>query len=162
MSIDYNKDLSKKEIQAAWDYALLSGARHGVKMYRVFADFLRAIGSNASDLYGRSYKKYYEPEFQGFFDGLELNRCRDRQRDGKLSCQFKMNDALSFVGARCSPLQLALLDNRIDLDDIVKNVRAYKWVRKNWTLKKGRIKKASWRVIGARSGDHRTNWSTVK
>ena len=52
MSIDYNKDLSKKEIQAAWDYALLSGARHGVKMYRVFADFLRAIGSNAFDLYG--------------------------------------------------------------------------------------------------------------
>ena len=119
MSLNYNKDLSKKEIQAAWDYALLSGAKHGVKMYRVFYDFMNAIGSNAADLYGLSYKKYYEPEFQDFFDGLELNRCRDRQRDGRLSCQFKMNDALSFVGARCLPLQLALLDKRVDLDEIV-------------------------------------------
>ena len=57
MSLNYNKDLSKKEIQAAWDYALLSGAKHRVKMYRVFYDFMNAIGSNAADLYGLSYKK---------------------------------------------------------------------------------------------------------
>ena len=57
MNLNYNKDLSKKEIQAAWDYALLSGAKHRVKMYRVFYDFMNAIGSNAADLYGLSYKK---------------------------------------------------------------------------------------------------------
>ena len=163
MSLNYNKDLSKKEIQAAWDYALLSGAKHGVKMYRVFYDFMNAIGSNAADLYGLSYKKYYEPEFQDFFDGLELNRCRDRQRDGSLSCKFKMNDALSFVGARCLPLQLALLDKRVDLDDIVSNVRHYKWVRKNHTGKKTKKRtNDSYRYVNLKSLTFKNQWSTVK
>ena len=157
MSLNYNKDLSKKEIQAAWDYALLSGAKHKVKWWRVIDDFMAAIGGDKPE--GRDF---YSKENLATFNSMGLSRCRDRQKEDELRFEPYGTDPLSFIGARCMPLQLALLDNRIDLDDIVKNVRSYKWVRKNWTLKNGRIKKASWRVIRARSGDHRTNWSTVK
>jgi len=155
--MNYDKNLSKQEIQAAWDYALLSGAKHKVKWWRVIEDFMLAIGGDVPEGHD-----FYTKENLDAFNSIGLSRCRDRQKEDELKFEPYGTDPLSFIGARCLPLQLALLDNRIDLDDIVKNVRAYKWVRKNWTLKKGRIKKASWRVIRARSGDHRSSWSTVK
>ena len=92
---------------------------------------------------------------------MGLSRCRDRQKEDELRFEPYGTDPLSFIGARCLPLQLALLHNRIDLDDIVKNVRAYKWVTKNWTLKKGRIKKASWRVIRARRSQNQLEYSEM-
>jgi hypothetical protein len=155
--MNYDKHLSKQEIQAAWDYALLSGAKHKVKWWRVIEDFMLAIGGDKSEGHD-----FYSKENLAVFNSMGLKRCRDRQKEDDLRFEPYGTDPLSFIGARCLPLQLALLDNRIDLDDIVKNVRVYKWVRKNWAIKKGKSQKASYRIICARSLSHRTNWSTVK
>jgi len=158
MNYEYNKDLSKSEIQAVWDKCLVDGASHGVKMWRVIGDFMSNIGC-----YHKDYNyHWFEDGGVHFLESLELRRCRDRDAGGDLRFRAWKDDALSFIGARCMPLQLAIVNSRVDNDEVLATLAAYKWVRRNYSIKKSRNRGASWRRLPLIDLSKKHDWSTVK
>jgi len=116
---------------------------------------------------------------EGFawFDTLELRRCRDITVGNDLKfCMFssRVDD---FIGAHSMPLLLALIDRKTDNADILKNIRFFKWTRKNHSKSQraGRKRRTVGRQENAaihgsgirfqlrvRENDKRTDWNTVK
>ena len=140
------------------------------------------------------FTKKYAPQFivdkrvtaegADWFNSLELRRCRDRQSSGQLEFCAWTIPLDTFIGMHSLTLLLALEDSKQEKNDILRNIRLYKWVRLNHTGNANRKKvantkrrsayKEKWEAkhhgekwnprlfINFRENDKRANWSTVK
>ena len=148
--------------QRIWDESLIQAYRDGVRLFDLARLFIRRVDPAMSN---EESNKIY-----AFIDGLELRRCRDRNRDGSLSLQKRNMSVSSFVGARCQRLSSCALNRDLSIVEIVDNISSFKWVRKNMRLERNKASRKHHRKkirdgevrIKARDLTASNNWNTVK
>ena len=163
-----------KSIQTLWDTTMLMNYGYRHKMGYVVWKFMKRLRPDLLDENNRITEEGYD-----YFNSLELRRCRDRAWNGELRFQKYKQTVDDFIGSHSLPLLLALADHRLNNEEVLANIKLYKWVRHNQKTrakntyhqkKKGlqlyrdenNGEKGVRMELRLKSRDKRTDWGTVK
>jgi|TARA_R110000796_G_scaffold82728_1_gene181638 hypothetical protein len=163
--------MDNETMQYIWDSILIGAFGKRCKMGRVVYDFISQV--NPELIEGKLIKH----EAYDWMNSLELRRCRDRSTNGDLRFNKHRMTVEDFIGGHSMPMLLALIDRKVSNDEVLKNIRFFKWVRTNDALrakaKRNNISYAKKKyneenpdgvrmTISTKARDHSSSWGVVK
>lgn len=140
--------LDKKEIQLIWDKCLIGGWHSDVSVVTVMEHFW--VGC------GESLDNFSPVELVNFMAEHGVRRCNGRNASLRFGQPVR-----AFIDARCGKMSRHLWSGASSQDEVVDNIRSFKWVIP--ARKKAKSKSGGANLkIKARERDLRRDWKTVK
>jgi len=142
------KPLDKKEIQLIWDKCLIGGWYADVSVVTAMEHFWSSVADGPSDFCPVEVARYMADSGVRRFNGRGY------------SIRFGQ-PVRGLVDARCSKLSRHLWSGASTQDEVVENIRSFKWVLPARKKVKSKSGGANLRVK-VRENDKRADWKTVK